>query len=410
MNIIKYFLLALLIFILIKIIYDEKKYREYYDNVTKAKFEMQMIDINDLIKQEENKNNPSKHNFMNLNNLTVTNKLKTPSIKIYNSIKFNKHNLTIIDGELIIKDNDDKIIWTSKHLYDANLYDLSGNYAFCIMNNISPNKLPSPSTNLFYTKKSDNKNEWVKIKNIAFNGNLLSNDGSYRLNIKKDLWYNKPGIELIDIYMPQLKKVEMGIKSGKLFNKNCYTIPAGTTLNENYLKKNKENIEDLKERCYRIDNDTVYNNLIYGCTIYYINPDTIEDIKNDNNDDEKDVEEQVYPFIIDIYIKPYPMWNRVISLGMPEFDQIMSCEIYKKLKIAIEWIEGTGATAVHWVKNVGEDAYGWSYDQGGKAISWIKNDVGEAVVDTANTAIRKISGGLDTAIGGLDDFFSGSLF
>ena len=49
MNLLKCFILVLLLMIIIKIIYDEKINKEYYDNVTKIKFDSVMQNINDVV-------------------------------------------------------------------------------------------------------------------------------------------------------------------------------------------------------------------------------------------------------------------------------------------------------------------------------------------------------------------------
>jgi hypothetical protein len=433
MKIIKCLLIILLISIIIKILYDEKINKEYYDNVTKAKFDLVMNNINDVVNQQNNKyinqetNNTDKQNFMNFNKLKVTNRLKSKNINIKNSIKLNNYILTIVNNELIIKDLENNIIWTSVHLYNSVLYDSSGINMFFINNTRHKGqKLSYPTTNIFNTKNS------LNVINIAFNGGLTSDDGIHKVNVNTNVWYNRVGIELINISLPQIKSV-IGLKSAKLYYGNCYIIPSGTTSNEELQKRNRRILENSRETTC---DDTQPDNMIYGCFIYYVNSDAINsEDSEDENDSE--VEILIYPHRVDVNMPEFTIWKR-LSMGpafigltyIPGLEDPMyafyrmraqlGCEIYKGLKVAWEWVEGVGSEAIHWIKFGGETAYGWSYDQGGKliswsqnagevaygwsynqagkAISWIKNDVGETVVDTANTAVNNISSIGGTAV------------
>jgi len=346
MFIIKYIIIFLLIIIIIKIIYDEKKIKENYINVstlqqsTNTKFDTKINDMNNVIRQEQDINNPKKQNYMEFDKLRVTNKLKSKKVNI-NTIKFKTHDLTISDdGELYIKDKNGKIIWTSKHLYNAKLYDSSGQYVFFIDNFNNKYPLSYPTTHLFNTNNTHSNNthsnntqskfeDWERVKNIALYGEIYTEDilnKFYKLCVNSNIFYKTPGIEIKNIYIPNTKIV-LGLKQGKIQYNNCYLRSMDMTMDMLINKKIElSNTNELQSGkiadCGNPLNKTPTepNRLIYGCQIYWIDEDAIiSNSKIIDEDIEKDVEKMVYPYHFSIK-SPFTLFQKLTLIaGMPGF-------------------------------------------------------------------------------------------
>lgn len=459
MNIIKYISIILLIIIIIKIIYDEFKKKENYDNVTKKKFDDLVVSMNDVIHQEQDKKNIKKENYMRFTNLRVTQKLKPTKINIKNSIKFGTHNITISNnGELIIKDSKGTTIWTSKHLYNGSLYDASGRYTFFVDNFNKEYPLSVPSTHMFDTENKPNFEDWTRVNNIAVNGGFIDVCGNYKLQVSNNVWYNTSGIYMTDLHLPNTKTI-LGLKQGKIQYENCYLMAPPESGNRALKDKNFRTLDNSRDS----DCDPIYpDNMVYGCYIYFIVDDiTYNKVLRDHPDiSEDDAEREIliYPYgyedqsnfttakkayigaMVGLYLAAAfllviavaaPLAGALaigagvsVALGAgfgvafsPRLDGAMyrayriqmqmGCGIYKSFKVSWEWVEDKGGVVIHWFKNVGEDvgdAVGWSRDTAGTVSKWTVNAAGEAIsvvggaVDAAGHWIENAGG---TVVGGL---------